>query len=50
MCEVCTERTRYKLDSERKLLIHKDFKLCIISVHFGQSLENQGFGGLRDNI
>jgi hypothetical protein len=40
----------YKTNSERKLLIHKDFYLCFFYGHFSKSLDFQGFDRGRDNI
>jgi hypothetical protein len=41
---------RYKSNSERKLLIYIDFENCLISVHFVQSLDLQGFGCQQQDI
>jgi hypothetical protein len=42
--------SRYKTDSEAKLLIYKDLKLCFFCGHSSESLDFQGFGGHRDEI
>jgi hypothetical protein len=40
----------YKTNSERKLLIHKDFYLCFFCGHFDKRLDFQGFDSGDDNI
>jgi hypothetical protein len=40
----------YKTNSERKLLIQKDFYLCFFCGHFSESLDFQGFDRACDYI
>jgi hypothetical protein len=45
-----SDGTRYQTHSDCKLLIYNGLKVCLISRHFGESLDFQGFGGGGDEI